>query len=147
MTDPLSVVKDYYDSFNTQDRTVHDRIYTDDALISGPGVPGFTQRGREVIRAFDSGYWRAFPGARVTVLEALCDGEIVLTRNQFTGVHGGPLAGPMGEMPATGKVLDRDYATRLRIVDGRITEFRIFFDRLTVLEDLGLLPALAGAHA
>lgn len=62
--------------------------------------------------------------------------------NHFRGTHGGPLVTPFGDIPATGKVLDRDDAVRLRVVDGRIAEFRIFFDRITVLDDLGVLGVL-----
>ncbi len=50
-----------------------------------------------------------------------------MVHGHFRGMHTGPLATAMGDVPATGRVLDCDDASRLRVMDGRIIESRIFF--------------------
>lgn len=144
MTDPKRLVADYYAAFNARDAGAYERYFSTDVIVSGPGVPGFEQRGLEVMKRFDAGFWAAFPDCQIQILESFADDGLVMTRNQFRGTHEGPLSTPAGDLAGTGAVLDRDYATRIRIEDGRITEFRIFYDRVTLLEDLGLLGALAG---
>lgn len=74
--DPLAVVRAYYDGFNGRDGTTHERLFTADAFISGPGVPGFEQRGRQLIQTFDTGFQTAFPDCRVAVRESFVDGEV-----------------------------------------------------------------------
>jgi ketosteroid isomerase-like protein len=50
----------------------------------------------------------------------------------------------MGDIPPTGRAVAVDYIQVLRFRDGKHTSFNLMFDRLLMLEQLGLVPALAG---
>jgi ketosteroid isomerase-like protein len=50
---------------------------------------------------------------------------------------------PTGEIPPTGRAVDLDYIQVLRFRDGRHVSFHLMFDRLLMLEQLGLVPAPA----
>jgi hypothetical protein len=52
----------------------------------------------------------------------------------------------MGDIPPTGRSIAVDYVHVLRYRDGMHVSFNLMFDRLMMLEQLGLVPtpALAG---
>jgi hypothetical protein len=60
------------------------------------------------------------------------------------GTQSGVLNGPMGDVPPTGRSVEVDYTHVLRYRDGKHVSFNLIFDRLKMLEQLGLVP---GARA
>jgi ketosteroid isomerase-like protein len=46
----------------------------------------------------------------------------------------------MGDIPPTGRSVEVDYIQVLRFRDGKHVSFNLMFDRLTMLEQLGLVP-------
>ena len=63
----------------------------------------------------------------------------------FSGTHDGVLHTPTGDIPPTGRAVRLDYIQVLRFRDGKHASFNLMFDRLLMLEQLGLLPAEAPA--
>ncbi len=57
----------------------------------------------------------------------------------------GVLKGPMGDVPPTGRSIEVDYTHVLRYRDGKHASFNLMFDRLMMLERLGLVPTPAPA--
>jgi ketosteroid isomerase-like protein len=57
----------------------------------------------------------------------------------------GVLHGPMGDVPPTGRPVRIGYIQVLRFRDGNVVSFNLVFDRLLMLEQLGLIPASAAA--
>ena len=50
------------------------------------------------------------------------------------------LKGPLGEVPPTGRVVRIAYIQVLRFRDGKHVSFNLMFDRLSMLEQLDLVP-------
>jgi ketosteroid isomerase-like protein len=44
------------------------------------------------------------------------------------------------EIPGTGKRFDFPFAAIFRVVDGKITSIRIYYDQIEVFTQLGLMP-------
>jgi ketosteroid isomerase-like protein len=65
-------------------------------------------------------------------------------RGTFTGTHNGVLRSPAGDIPPTGRPVTADYIQVLRFRDGKHASFSLMYDRLQMLEQLGLIPAPAG---
>ena len=61
------------------------------------------------------------------------------------GTQNGVLHGPMGDVPPTGRSVEVDYIQVLRFRGGKHVSFNLMFDRLTMLEQLGLVPTSAAA--
>jgi predicted ester cyclase len=97
-----------------------------------------------VLRRLD----RAFPDAHVDVAEVhVISDVVVVERGTFTGTHDGVLRTPAGEVPPTGRPVVLDYVHVLHIARGRHVSFDLMFDRLALLEQLGLAEApLAPGH-
>jgi limonene-1,2-epoxide hydrolase len=68
------------------------------------------------------------------------DGTCVLSENLAEGIQTGPLWTPGGDIPATGREVGGKYVGVFELRDGRIAAQRVYFDRLSILEQLGLAP-------
>ena len=71
-------------------------------------------------------------------------GDVAIEEGTFTGTHDGVLRSPAGDIPPTGRPVCVDYIQVLRFRDGKHASFSLMFDRLLMLEQLGLVPAPAG---
>jgi ketosteroid isomerase-like protein len=67
-------------------------------------------------------------------------GDVAVEEGTFTGTHDGVLRSPTGEIPPTGRPVRIEYVQVLRFRDGKHASFDLLFDRLSMLEQLGLFP-------
>jgi steroid delta-isomerase-like uncharacterized protein len=83
------------------------------------------------------GWHEAFPDVVVTAERLMAEADLVtvywIARGTNTGTGNG--------LPATGKKVELSGITIWRIVDGRIKEEWSAFDQLSMMQQLGLLPA------
>jgi predicted ester cyclase len=96
-------------------------------------------------RGARDGWFAAFPDAHVELHGVHLLDEVVVEEGTFTGTHAGVLHSPMGDVPPTGRAVRLPYIQVLRIRDGKHASFSLMFDRLLMLEQLGLIPAPAPA--
>lgn len=54
--------------------------------------------------------------------------------------HTGPMSGPGGEIPPTGKSLALPFCSTLEIKDGKIVAGRDYYNLAAIMEQLGLMP-------
>ncbi len=128
------------EAFNSGDLAVVDELVAPefvnhDAALPEPGV------GIEAAKASITGYREAFPDLRLTIEQQLAEGEYVTTRWSARGTHQGNLMG----MAPTGKQATVTGITIDRIVDGRFVESWTNWDTLGLMQQLGVIPALATA--
>jgi predicted ester cyclase len=101
------------------------------------------RRGREDIKAFMTGFRRAFPDLNFWgAAELIAEGDHVVGRWEGGGTHTGPAFSDflMGSLPAgTGRKMHFTGTTVLRIKDGKIAEEIGLDDGVTALTQLGLL--------
>ncbi|OFX16893.1 hypothetical protein A3K71_01720 [archaeon RBG_16_50_20] len=81
---------------------------------------------------------QAFPDLHVTVDEMLSDGDKVVIRSTMKGTHKGNFM----NIPATGKQMSVEGIDILRISNGRAVEHWGVTDNLTMMQQLGLVPAM-----
>jgi steroid delta-isomerase-like uncharacterized protein len=117
------------------DELVAPEFVNHDAALPEPGV------GIEAAKASITGYREAFPDLRLTIEQQLAEGEYVTTRWSARGTHQGNLMG----MAPTGKQATVTGITIDRIVDGRFVESWTNWDTLGLMQQLGVIPALATA--
>jgi ketosteroid isomerase-like protein len=114
-------------------------LYAEDAVAYTPDEGEI--RGRDNIVE----YWRqmteAVPGARFDSLHSYEVGDTAIDEGIYSGRNTGPLALPTGDsLPATGKEVRIRGVDLATVKDGRITEYRLYFDEMEFLGQLGLLP-------
>ena len=108
--------------------------------------PGFVshQYGSEEIRGHDglrqaiTIFHTAFPDLHLTVEDQVSEGDIVATRWTGRGTHQGDLEG----IPPTGKQVAMTGIEIDRIVNGKIVEQWEVIDRMSLMQQLGVIPEL-----
>ena len=97
--------------------------------------------GKAACIAFYGSWFGAFPDAHIDVHRLHITGDVAVEEGTFTGTHNGVLHGPTSDVPPTGRFVRIDYIQVLRFRDGKHVSFNLMFDRLSMLEQLGLMPA------
>lgn len=78
----------------------------------------------------------SFPHYSVIADDMIAEGDLVSVLARFQGVHGGEL---MGIAP-TGKQVDVPFAITYRLAGGKIAQHWMSFDRMALMEQLGVTP-------
>ena len=130
-------------TFNAHDIAGFAAVLADDVTFVAPG--GLRGEGKPACADFYGGWFAAFGDARVDVDQVHFIGDIAVEEGTFTGTHDGVLRSPAGEIPPTGRSVRLDYIQVIRYRDGKHASFNLMFDRLLMLEQLGLAPSPDGA--
>jgi steroid delta-isomerase-like uncharacterized protein len=129
------------DTFNAHDLDGFTEVLADDVTFTAPG--GMRGDGKAACAEFFGGWFTAFPDAHVDVHEVHILDDVAIEQGTFSGTHDGVLDGPSGDVPATGRSVNVSYVQVLRFRDGKHVSFHLTFDRLEMLEQLGLVAAPA----
>ncbi|MBV9279941.1 MAG: ester cyclase [Chloroflexi bacterium] len=87
----------------------------------------------------------AFPGHRLTITKMIADDAGVAVEAVFDGTHAGPFGTPAGDIPATGKAVHAPFVGYTLLENGTVTSYHLYFDTLTILAQLGVMPQPIGA--
>ena len=128
-------------TFNAHDIDGFTSVLADDVTYRAPG--GISGQGKAACAGFFASWFGAFPDAHVEVHALHVTGDIAVAEGTFTGTHRGVLHSPAGDIPPTGQPVAVPYVQVLRFRDGQHTSFNLMYDRLLMLEQLGLIPAAA----
>lgn len=114
-------------------------LYAEDAVAVTPDEGEI--RGRDHI----VDYWRqmteAVPEATFESLHKYEAGDTAIDEGVFSGRNTGPLQLPTGEiLPPTQKEIRIRGVDIATVKDGRIVDYRLYFDEMDFLGQLGLLP-------
>ncbi|HEX9375952.1 MAG TPA: nuclear transport factor 2 family protein [Actinomycetota bacterium] len=112
-------------------------LLTDDVDFTTPVEP---ISGPREAAAFVTGYSTAFPDSAFVIERWIEEGDMVVAEGRYTGTNTGPMVGPMGEMPATGKSVDLPFTTVMQVRDGKLAAQRAYWDNTTFMMQLGLMP-------
>ena len=130
-------------TFNTHDLDGFADVLADDVVFKAPG--GMQGKGKAACVAFFGSWFAAFPDARVEVQAVHIVDDVAVEEGTFMGTQKGALRGPIEDVPPTGRSVEVDYIQVLRFRDGKHVSFNLMFDRLMMLEQLGLAPTPAVA--
>ncbi|MFI5185725.1 MAG: ester cyclase [Chitinophagales bacterium] len=111
----------------------NDSNFTKDVIMhANPDIVGI-----DSARAYYANYLTGFSDITFTIKDVFGQGDKLVKHWNFKGTHTGVFFG----IPATGKKVDIDGVTLVRMQDGRIAEERDFVDNLDLMTQLGQLPA------
>ena len=126
----------YEEVFNKKNLAALDDFYAPDHVdhTLPPGLPVGPEGTRQAIATMLAG----FPDLHISIEDMIAEGDRVVTR--FT-THG-TQRGALGSIPPTGKQVAISTIEITRIADGKIAEDWGLDDRLGMLQQLGLVPAM-----
>jgi ketosteroid isomerase-like protein len=131
------------DTFNAHDIDGFANVLADDVVFTAPG--GMRGAGKPACLEFFGSWWNAFPDFHIEVHDVHFMDDVAVEEGSYTGVHNGVLHTPMGELSPTGRGVRGEYVQVLRFRDGKHASFNLMFDRLQLLEQLGVIPAPVSA--
>lgn len=133
----------------SQARDVMDRITA--AVVAGgsdlpdlyaPDAKALTPEGeiegRDGIVEWMREFTRAFPDVHFELTGQWDAGDAAIDEGYLIGTHTGPLAGPEGEIPPTGRQVRLRECDIVKVSDGKAREHHFYYDRQELLEQLGV---------
>ena len=134
------LVRRYVDIYNSGDAAALGVFYAADVVLVDPMSTEPT-KGREAVVATGSAFRRAFPDMVWTLTgDPVVGSGAIGWELHATGTMTGPMPGPDGEIPATGKTFAVDMGIFWTLgTDDLIVEEHAYFDSTGMLAQLGLM--------
>jgi predicted ester cyclase len=130
-------------AFNRGDMEQLARDSAPDIVATAPG--GMEYRGPQAVKEFNQSWRTGFPDAIITATGMIAFGSMVVVEGEFAGTHTGTLATPMGDIPATGKRVSDRYVQVFTVDRGLVSRAHLYFDRMSLMSQLGVAMAPTGA--
>jgi steroid delta-isomerase-like uncharacterized protein len=147
--DTARIVRAGYDAFNQQngDPSSLDPVTTYFAAdCEKVDVPSsMTFRGPEGMKQWLTGFITACPDARVEVTKLFATEDHAVVECILRGTHTGPLQGPTGALPPSGRSMRLQACEVHQVRNGLIVSHHTYYDLLGLLQQLGALPAAGQA--
>jgi ketosteroid isomerase-like protein len=125
------------ETFNAHDLDGFAAVLADDVVFAAPG--GMRGVGRPACVQFYGSWFEAFPDAHVDVRGIHFVDDLAVEEGTFSGTHEGVLHTPDGDVPPTRRPVSVDYIQVLRFRNGKHISFNLSFDRLEMLQQLGVV--------
>ena len=137
--DLIRAARGVVDAFNASDWERCKVAFAPDALYDEVGTARRVEGADDIIQCLQA--WKgAMPDNRGSVTNALVSGNTVVLEVTWQGTHTGPLVGLKGTVPATGKQQTTRTSWVLNFDGGKIKASRHYFDMLSFMQQLGILP-------
>ncbi len=136
----LRIIAGVDEAFNARDWDAFNERHGENVVAYSPMTPEPT-RDLDAHREAVQGMFTAFSDFHMERGLAFGQDDWVFASYVLTGTHDGPLPGPDGQaIPPTNRAVRLEMAAAVRFENGRIAEERIFFDRASMMAQLGLGP-------
>jgi steroid delta-isomerase-like uncharacterized protein len=126
------------EAFNAHDLDAFGELFSDDVVQTAPG--GMRAEGKAAAMEFYAVWFEAFPDSHIELDETLFTEDAAVEQGTFAGTHTGVFHTPEGDIPPTGRAVKAQYVNVLRLRDGKFISGDLMYDRLELLEQLGLVP-------
>src|SRR5215210_8454933 len=137
--DLIGAARSFVDAFNASDWERFKAALAPDSLYDEVGTSRRIEGVGDIIPCLQA--WKeAMPDVKGSVTNALATGNTVILEVLWKGTHTGPLVGPKGTVPATVKQQTTRASWVLNFDGGKIKESRHYFDMLSMMQQLGILP-------
>lgn len=110
----------------------------DSELVDVP--TGRTLAGPEGYKQLALFFAEAFPGSSTELTNAFATEDQAVIEFTGRGTNTGPLHMPTGDIPATGRYSELRFCGVYRIKSGKIVSLHNYYDVMTMLQQLGLVP-------
>ena len=139
--DNSAIVRDLFDAFNDRDLDRVAAMVSEDFELVDFAVQGQVFRGPQGIVQWPQIFLTALPDAATELTNVVADGENwAFTEFVGRGTHTGPLVGPAGTIPPTGRSIEFPVGELMRIEAGKFTLVHVYYDGATLLRQLGVFP-------
>ena len=145
--DNVALVRTQLELFNSHqsdpawlDKSVAD-LADDFEQTDVPG--GRTVRGPDGLRQLNLFFAEGFPDGRTEITNIFATEDQVVVEFIGRGTNTGLLHMPTGDIPPTGRRAELRFCNVLKVRSGKLVSSHIYYDVMTMLQQLGLIPAMA----
>jgi steroid delta-isomerase-like uncharacterized protein len=103
---------------------------------------GRTLPGADGLKQLTLFFAEGFPGSSVEMTNAFATEDQTVVEFTGRGTNTGPLHLPTGDIPATGRYSELRFCEVIQIRNGKIVSLHVYYDLMTLLRQLGLVPAM-----
>lgn len=138
----LSLVRKLYDEVYSKGNVAAcDQFFIKDLKLIDPSMPNF-KGGLAAYRDREQMYKTAFPTRTAKIEDIFAAEDRVVVRWTMTGTHKGELQ----DVAPTGKNVRVSGISIYHFVDGKISEIQQSWDRLALLEQIGVVETTMALH-
>lgn len=112
-------------------------VVSETVAVYDPGAPDGEVHGRDALEALLEDVRTGFPDFQVTVEDTLTSEDLVMGEWTATGTH----EGEFNDVPPTEREIDLTGMDKIRVVDGKVQEHRLYYDLQEMFEQLGVAEA------
>jgi ketosteroid isomerase-like protein len=123
-------------AFNARDVKALEALWNESFLYSGPGGQTTTTNAEGIAR--ERAIWTSSSDVRVALTQFAVMGDRLVLEGQMSGTHDGPMDAAGRTIPPTGKRFEVAFAALFTMKAGRAAQERVYYDRLSLLEQIGL---------
>jgi steroid delta-isomerase-like uncharacterized protein len=106
-------------------------------------VAGFPSMALEASKQFAATFYTAMPDLTHPIEELIAEGDKVAFRGRYVGTHTGAFMG----VPASGRRVSAVGVGVFRVANGKVAEFWVSPDRMSLMQQMGVLPVQEQANA
>ena len=129
-----AIVRRYVEQIlNKKRHDLVEEFLTENIEFHGSGIPP----GLEVVKQWFTTYSTAFPDGRTIIEDVVAEDDRVVARTTFNGTHQAEIEG----ISATGKKVSVPGIIIFRLDNGKIAEGWLLNDNLSLMRQLGVIPA------
>jgi steroid delta-isomerase-like uncharacterized protein len=132
-TEPERLVVEYSRLWNEREFSKLSDVVADSFTLTSPTAG--TVKGRDAVEAHVREVIDGFPDYHITVHETIVGDGVVVAESTHSGTHAGAFDG----FPPSGESFEVGVMVKFVVEGGELREERAYFDRYTVLSQLGLV--------
>ncbi|HVZ41993.1 MAG TPA: ester cyclase [Candidatus Kapabacteria bacterium] len=132
--DPIDFATRFFKGQDERKGMLVPELCAPDYRASIVGFPTTDAAGHD---AFGGAFYAGFPDIYHTIDEARATDDGIAVRFTLRGTHTGSFMG----IPSTGNAVTVPAMVLLSIADGQVTELRAMFDRLGMMQQIGVIPS------
>jgi steroid delta-isomerase-like uncharacterized protein len=136
MPDPSDYPKLAQDAFNRRDLDALGALWAPDFRYDAPGGESTTTR--EASLARERVLFRAFPDLRSDLGRNAALGATLVIEGVLAGTHRGAIRLGARDIPPTGRAVRIEFVGVFRFENGLARSERVYYDRLALLQQLGV---------
>lgn len=137
--DPITIARENVEAGNAQDWPRFKATLADGVVYDEVGTGRKIKGADQWVEAY-KGWFQAFPDVKGNISNAFASGDTAIVELTWDGTQTGPLVGPAGTIPPSGKRQKTRATLVLTIDDGKIKEAHHYFDMLSLLQQIGATP-------
>ena len=131
-----AVIRRFMEAWNSRQPEVFDELVATDVVRHCEATPGLEVRCLDQLKEFLRLDTEVFPDSVQTIKHLVAEGNLVAAWVTYEGSQ----RGSMGPFPPSGARAQFDFGAVFRMDSGKIVEWWVTWDNMTILRALGHLP-------